>query len=56
MLRALAVMGKTRPPSSGGPSLPTACSIASIATFSAMRSDIDRPAALREKASIAAAR
>lgn len=28
----------------------------SIATFSVMRSDIDRPATLREKASIAAAR
>ena len=47
---------KTRLPSSGGSSLPTACPIASIATFSVMRSDIDRPATLREKASIAAAR
>lgn len=38
---------KTRLPSSGGPSLPTARPIASIATFPAMRSDIDQPATLR---------
>ena len=47
---------ETRPPSSGGPSLPTACSIASIATFSVMRPDIDQPTTLREKAPVAAAK
>ena len=37
-------------------SLPTACPTASIATFSVMRPGIDRPTALREKASVTAAR
>ena len=53
--RTLIVMDD-EPPSSGGPSLPTACPIASIATLSAMRQDIDRPTALRGKASVTAAR
>ena len=47
---------QTRLPSSGGPSPPTARPIASIATFSVMRSGIDQPTALREKASVTAAR
>ena len=34
----------------------TACSIASIATFSVMCSDIDQPTTLREKAPVTAAR
>lgn len=47
---------KTGLPSLGGSSRPAACSIASTATFPAIRSGIDRPTALCEKASIAAAR
>ena len=47
---------KTRLPPSGGPSLPTARPIASIAVFSMMRPDIDQPTTLREKAPVAAAR
>ena len=47
---------KTRLPSLGGSSRPAACSIASMATFPVIRSDIDQPTALREKASITAAR
>ena len=36
--------------------LPTACPIASIATFPVMRSDIDQLTTLREKAPVTAAR
>lgn len=42
--------------SSGGPSLPTACSSASVTSLSVMRPDIDRPAAFLWNASVAVAR
>ena len=45
-----------RLPSSGGSPRPAACSMASTAAFPAIRSGIGRPTALREEASIAAAR
>ena len=47
---------KTRLKSSGGLSLPTACSSASAASFSVMRPDIDRPTTFLRDASITAAR
>ena len=42
--------------SSGGPSLPTACPSASMASFYAILPDIDHPTTLRCHASITAAR
>lgn len=47
---------KTRLKSSGGLSLPTACSSASATGFSVMRPDIDRPTAFLWDASITVAR
>ena len=47
---------KTRLKSSGGLSLPTACSSASVTSFSVMRSDIDQPTTFLWNASITAAR
>ena len=47
---------KTRLKSSGGLSLPTACSSASATSFSVMRPDIDQPTTFLWNASITAAR
>lgn len=55
VLGALVVM-KDKASIIRGISRPAACLIASMATFSVIRSDIDQPTTLREKASITAAR